>query len=61
MPDGLIDLSELPQLLGGAPIRSHLVFELVRLDREYTADPRDEAWEPFYARALVKELSADPS
>jgi hypothetical protein len=54
--DWLIRLSELPEILGSAPVRSALVYQLVRLDREYTAAPRDERWEDFYARELLSEL-----
>jgi len=36
--DWLLDHSELPQLLGSAPVRSHLVHELVQLDRDYTSE-----------------------
>src|SRR5213075_3033056 len=39
--DWLLDHSELPQLLGSAPVRSHLVHALVELDRNYTAEPRE--------------------
>ena len=49
----LIDLSELPQLLGRALVRSHLIHDLVALDREYTAAPRTETWEVYYARSLT--------
>jgi hypothetical protein len=51
--DWLLRLSELPDVLGGAPVRSHLVHALVELDREYTTQTRDEPWEQYYARALV--------
>jgi hypothetical protein len=51
--DWLLNLSELPELLGSKPIRSAFVYELVRLDREFTAEQRDDAWERFYARSLV--------
>src|SRR2546429_132761 len=34
--DWLIQLSELPRLLGGAPVRSELVWLLVTLDKDYT-------------------------
>jgi hypothetical protein len=54
--DWLIDLSELPRILGERPVRSELVYELVRLDREYTGQQPDEPWEPFYARQLVATL-----
>jgi hypothetical protein len=54
--DWLVRLSELPQLLGGAPIRSRVVHELVALDREYTSEPRDEAWEDYFAGRLLERL-----
>ena len=54
--DWLIALSELPRLLGRAPVRSQLVHALVQLDRDYLEARTDEAWERWYAerlRALV--------
>lgn len=54
--DWLIRLSELSQLLGKAPVPSHLVHELVALDREYAAEPREEAWEDYYATRLLERL-----
>jgi hypothetical protein len=51
--DWLLDHSELADELGGAPVRSHLVHALVQLDRDYTAEQRDESWEDWYARGLV--------
>jgi len=54
--DWLLDHSELPQLLGGAPIRSHLVYELVGLDRDYTAEPRERRWEDWYAQRLLERF-----
>jgi len=54
--DWLLTLSELPQLLGAAPIRSHLVHALVDLDREYTAEPREERWEDWYAARLLERF-----
>ena len=56
--DWLLTLSELPTVLGGKPVRSALVCELVRLDRDYTGEPRDEPWESFYARSLVATFGA---
>jgi hypothetical protein len=54
--DWLLRLSELPQLLGAAPVRSQLVHSLVRLDRDYTAEPREERWEDWYAARLLEEF-----
>jgi hypothetical protein len=51
--DWLLDHSELPELLGGAPVRSHLVHALVELDRRYESDHPTEHWEDFYAAELV--------
>ena len=56
--DWLLNLSELPQLLGSASVRSHLVHALVQLDRGYTAEPRDERWENWYAERLLAEFGA---
>jgi hypothetical protein len=52
--DWLLDHSELPDELGGAPVRSHLVHALVQLDRDYTAEQPDEPWEDCYARRLAE-------
>lgn len=51
--DWLIHLSELPQILGGAPVRSELVYMLVKLDRAFTDQKPAEAWETYYARELI--------
>jgi hypothetical protein len=49
----LIKLSELPALLGVTPVRSELIYELVDLDKQYTAEAPGEPWEPYYARRLI--------
>lgn len=55
--DWLLELSELPQLLGSKPVRSHLVHALVSLDREYVGAQPAEAWEDWYAERLPKLAS----
>lgn len=50
--DWLINLSELPQILGHTPVRSELIFHLVRLDKEYTSASPAQRWEDYYAREL---------
>jgi len=52
----LLDLSELPELLGARPLRSHLVHALVELDREQTVSGSDERWEDAYARGLLERF-----
>jgi len=56
--DWLIDLSELPEVLGSRPVRSHLVHALVEVDRLYTLEQPSERWEDWYARRLVEGSSA---
>ncbi len=48
----LLDLSELPDVLGTRPVRSHLVSALVRLDRDYMAAQPPDLWEDWYAARL---------
>ena len=53
--DWLLDLSELPELLGAKPVRSHLVHALFQLDRDTSAG---EPWEEAYARGLLERFAA---
>jgi hypothetical protein len=53
----LLDLSELPGVLGTPPVRSHLVYELVRLEREVGAG---SGWEDRYAAELVARFGGAP-
>jgi hypothetical protein len=60
----LLDLSELPEVLGGRPVRSHLVHALVQLDRDYVSSGSSERREDWYASRLsaaVDILSRDVS
>ena len=55
--DWLLDLSELPDLLGARPVRSHLVHALVQLDRDYTRQAPSEPWPSYYAQNLAGLLA----
>jgi len=55
--DWLLDLSELPELLGNRPVRSHLVHALVELDRAFVGSGRAGGWESWYAERLGSMLS----
>jgi hypothetical protein len=55
--DWLTRLSELPELLGEPPVRSELVYELVRLDKEYLAKARSDQWPDYYARELAAHFT----
>ena len=50
----LVNMSELPELLDGAVVRSHLTRMLVELDEEYTEEGADTPWEEYYARRLLR-------
>ena len=54
--DWLLDLSELPDVLGARPVRSHVVHALVELERRYTSEEPGESWERFYAAGLVERF-----
>ena len=54
--DWLLTLSELSELLGATPVRSHLVHEFVALDRDYTAASPEERWEDWYAARLLERF-----
>jgi hypothetical protein len=55
--DWLIGLSELPQLLGKAPVRSELVWLLVGLDKEYTERRPEAPWQQWYAERVIEHLA----
>ena len=57
----LLDLSELSELLGARPVRSHFIHALVQSDRDYTGAHRDESWPEFYSRELVRAFGAKAS
>jgi hypothetical protein len=56
--DWLIEHSELPQILGGTPVRSELVWLLVGLDKEYTQASSDTGWPDWYAKRIVEHLGS---
>lgn len=56
--DWLLNLSELPEILGTKPVRSELVWLLVGLDQEYTAASPDEPWPQWYAERIVERFGA---
>jgi hypothetical protein len=55
--DWLVNLSELPELLGAKPVRSELTCLLVSLDKEYTARQASEPWEAYYAQRIVSHFA----
>jgi hypothetical protein len=42
---------------GVTPVRSELIYLLVRLDKEYAAEQPGEPWESYYARRLPGHFS----
>jgi hypothetical protein len=55
--DWLLDHSELPEILGSSPVRSHLVYALVQLDRDFAAGEVAGRWEDWYAERLVEQFA----
>ena len=55
--DWLLNLSELPQLLGTRPVRSELVWLLVALDKDYAQTGPDTPWPDRYAERIVKHFA----
>lgn len=53
----LIELSELPELLGTTPVRSELVYLLVLLDKEHIDQQMPEPWEQYYARRITEHFT----
>jgi hypothetical protein len=54
----LLNLSELPSLLGTKPVRSELTYMLVRLDKEFTEQKPAGTWEGHYAAELIRHLGS---
>ena len=52
----LIELSELPDLLGTKPVRSELIYLLVSLDKQFAAENPGEPWETYYARRILSHF-----
>src|SRR5215475_1057828 len=55
--DWLVNLSELPALLGAKPPRSELTYLLVGLAKQYAAEAPGEPWETYYARQIIEQLA----
>jgi hypothetical protein len=55
--DWLINLSELPQVLGSKPVRSELVWLLVSLDKAYTAEGPTAPWPQWYAERVIEHFA----
>ena len=56
--DCLVNLSELPTLLGTKPVRSELTYLLVSLDKHYTAHQPAEPWETYYAQRIFDHFGS---
>lgn len=54
--DWLVNLSELPEVLGTRPVRSELTYLLVKLDKDYTEHHPADSWEEYYAGVLVEHF-----
>jgi len=55
--DWLVNHSELPEILGNAPVRSELTWMLVQLDKDYTAASPQDRWEDWYAERVLSQFA----
>ena len=55
--DWLLTHSELPNLLGKRPVRSHLTHDLVELDELYTTQKPSDPWPAWYAQRLIAKYA----
>ena len=55
--DWLVNHSELPEIVGGAVVRSELTWMLVQLDQDYTAQQPSTKWQDWYAERLVEHFA----
>lgn len=53
----LIDHSTLPTELGTIPVRSELIYLLVKLDKGYNKDTKRTSWQEYYAHAITEYFS----
>jgi hypothetical protein len=58
--DWLLELSELPEILGARPVRSELVWMLVQLGKDYQAEGPETPWPAWYAERIVERFAAAP-
>jgi hypothetical protein len=56
--DWLIEHSELPEILGAAPVRSELVWLLVGLDKDHQQAGSSAPWPEHYAPRIVERLAS---
>ena len=56
----LLNLSELPQILGIEPVRSELVWLLVTLDKDYAKAGPGTPWPQWYAERVLEHFPASP-
>jgi hypothetical protein len=55
--DWLLTHSDLPNVLGHRPIRSHLTRDLVELDEQYSAQNPSDQWTAWYAARLIAKYA----
>ncbi len=51
--DHLLRLTHFQDLIGKSVVRSELVYMLVKLDKDYSAQQPRERWEDYYAQKLI--------
>ena len=59
--DWLANLSELPAVLGTAPVRSELVWLLVSLAKDYERESPESPWPRWYAERIEAHFAGPPA
>jgi hypothetical protein len=54
--DHLLRLTHFQDLIGKPVVRSELVYMLVKLDKDYSAQQPSERWEDYYAQKLMEHF-----
>jgi len=52
----LLTLSELPKYLENKPVKSELIYMLVKLNKDYLKEKPEKKWEDYYAEKLEEHF-----
>ncbi len=53
----LVNLSELPEIMGAAPVKDELIYLLVLLDKQYREQQPGQEWPDWYAGRILAHFS----
>ena len=53
----LIDLTNFSEITGSTPVKSELIYMLVKLDKDFTLSNPGGKWEDYYAKELLEHFA----